>query len=242
MSFWKNLFKSRLPADGTFFVQIQKLIGQRPNHADLYHIAFRHSSASERQEGGRPINNQRLEYLGDSVLGMVAAEYLYHHFPQGDEGALTSMRSKLVSRKNLNRIGHNMGLEKLLVSKFHSRKMPQSASGDALEALVGAVYLDLGFEAAKTFILEKVIGPKLDLRELHSKVSSYKSALLEWSQKRKVPVTIQTVDSWGESHNMTFKVQLEVDGLPPLTATGPSKKKAEEKVAKLAYEKIKGKR
>lgn len=239
MSFWKKFFKSRLQADGTFFMQVKGLTGFLPKDAGLYEIAFRHSSASRRTAGGPPVNNQRLEYLGDAVLGLVAAEYLYKEFPKGDEGLLTSMRSKLVSRKNLNRIARNMGLEDLLVSRFSRRRAPQSAYGDALEALVGAVYLDLGFNSAREFVLRSIFEKHVDLRELEKRVTSYKSALLEWAQKNKRKVAFRLMDSWGESHNMTFRIQVEIDGQEPLLATGASKKKAEEKAARLAYEKLK---
>ncbi len=218
-------------------MEIRELTGITPKNEELYKLALRHSSASHETTGAR-VNNQRLEYLGDAVLGAVVADFLYENYPNRGEGFLTSMRSKIVSRKHLNQLGLQLNLHKLVVKRTARTAHAKSIYGDALEALLGALYLDRGYEETKRFIVERIILSLMDLDSMESRIASHKGAILEWGQKSKKSIRFEISGCWGESHLRRYEITLLVDNEAISTGNGSSKKKAEEEASRIAYKQI----
>lgn len=236
---WIKKLGSRSEKDGNFFFEVKKITGFRVKNGDYYRLAFRHSSASTRDKGMR-LNNQRLEYLGDAILGAVVADFLYKEYPKAGEGFLTSMRSKIVSRRHLDNLGHKMGLQKFIIKKVVKGNRPKSITGDTLEALIAAVYLDHGYGRAQSFIIDRILkGEHINLAKLSKKIASHKANLLEWSQKNKRSVSFELTNAWGESHSRKYEICVSIDGEKISTGKGTSKKKAEEEASKLAYQLLK---
>ncbi len=234
MLYWLKKRYVRSGGQKDLLFAIKSITGCKPRKIALYKLALRHSSASHKN-GQLRLNNERLEYLGDAILGAAVANYLYRHFPHEEEGFLTSMRSKIVSRQSLNRLGEELGLPHLLVKNKKGKMRSKSLYGNALEALIGALYLDCGYKKAQHFIEQKLIEKRLDLDDLSRKVASYKGALLEWAQKEKIAVQFHITGCWGESHAREYQISLLVNGQLMGTGFGDSKKKAEEAAAKEVY-------
>lgn len=235
---WLKRLSSRFRKEnGNFFFEIKNITGLEPISEEHYQLAFRHSSASRENRGAR-LNNQRLEYLGDAILGAIVADFLYDRYPEKGEGFLTSMRSKIVSRRHLNQLGLKMGLNKLVVKKTSRTVNAKSIYGDALEALIGAVYLDRGFDATKSFVLNRIINVHVDVDTLENRIASHKGAILEWGQKNKKEIVFEITGCYGESHARKFEISMKINGELISTGSGSSKKKAEEEAARLAYKKI----
>lgn len=235
MNFFLKLFPSRFKREGDFFVFISETIGFKPANIHLYELAFRHSSASERPSKKLPQNNERLEFLGDAILGTIVADYLYQQYPEKDEGFLTSMRSKIVSRSNLNEISRELGIQDLVVSNLDKKKPAKSLGGDTLEALIGAIYLDKGIASAKIFVHKKIIEQHVYLDVLEQHIISYKGLLIEWAQKERKQFEFSLLKQWGKQHNMTFEMGLFLDEVLVATGKGSSKKRAEEEAAEKAF-------
>lgn len=233
MHFLLRFFSSRHKRDEEFLLTIKNIVGTKPKNAALYRLALRHSSSNSSKRNTR--NNERLEFLGDAILGAVVAEHLYTTYPKEAEGFLTSMRSKIVSRSNLNTIAKKMGLEPLIVSKLDKRKPAKSLCGDALEALIGAVYLDQGLTNTMCFVKDKVLKAHLDLKSLENHIISYKGLIIEWAQKERKTFDFKLLDSWGVQHSKTFKMGLFIDGALIASGNGSSKKQAEELASQEAY-------
>ena len=216
--------------------KLGRLLGFSPRKSELYAIALRHSSAGNPSNG--KINNQRLEYLGDAVLGMVVAEYLYRKLPTKDEGYLTQMRSKIVSRRQLNGLAEKMGLQDLIETRNHKPRSGQAILGDALEALIGAIYIDQGYKKARFFVTEKMIEKHVRFKDLENTVISFKGRLLEWGQKNKKDIQLQVREIEGNSSRPAFECQV-IQGQKVVTSSkGRSKKKAEERASEQACEKL----
>lgn len=189
-----------------------------------------HSSVAETNNQGIKESYERLEYLGDAVLGMIVAEYLYSKYPFKEEGFLTEIRSKIVSRESLNELAQKIGLKELV--QYNNRnRTSKSVYGDAMEALVGAVYLDHGFKFCKRFIIERLIRPHYDLKELTTTIINFKSKLLEWSQKENVALRFDIVDE----EDRKFTAQVFLNDQPKDKGYGFSKKKAEQDAARKTY-------
>jgi ribonuclease-3 len=235
---WIKKISSHFVKGGSFFFEIEELVGVRPKKSDPYKLALRHSSASTNEQGEK-INNQRLEYLGDAILGAVVADYLYEHYPRAGEGFLTNMRSKIVSRKNLNQVAIQIGLHKMVVKKTSGKTQAKSIYGDAMEALIGAIYLDRGYQSCKNFIIDKILLEKIDIKSLERRIASHKGALLEWGQKNRQPISFKMTGCWGESHARRYEICVTLNGEIMSTGKGSSKKKAEEEAARMAYKKVK---
>lgn len=231
---WIKKLSSRFKNSGNFFFEIESLSGVKPKHPDHYKLALRHSSASTNQQGEK-LNNQRLEYLGDAILGAIVADYLYEKYPKAGEGFLTNMRSKIVSRKNLNHVAVQLGLHKLVVKKTSGKTQAKSIYGDAMEALIGAVYLDRGYQCCKDFVIDKILHERIDIESLERRIASHKGALLEWSQKNRQPVSFKMTGCWGESHARKYEICVTLNSEIISTGKGSSKKKAEEEAARIAY-------
>jgi ribonuclease-3 len=184
---------------------------------------------------GNPMNYERLEFLGDAMLSSVIAAYLYNEVPAGDEGYLTKMRSKIVSREHLNELGRDLNLIRFVESKVPMSHFGENIHGNIFEALVGAIFLDKGYEYCQKFIQKSVIIPYVDIAKLEGKVISYKSLLIEWCQKEKKSFNYDVFDDNGIDGQKYFGVKLSIDNKVIAKARATSKKKAEEIASKRAY-------
>lgn len=216
-------------------MSLHKLLGFRPKNVYYYQRAFTHASLHKKDQFGKNLNYERLEFLGDSVLGSVVSAYLYNKLPQADEGQLTKMRSKLVSRNYLNQLGQDFQLIRFMETPVHQEQFGENIYGNLFEALIGAIYQDKGYKCCKDFIQQKVIEPHVDLQQLKGKILSYKSHLIEWCQKEKYSFEFISKANKDEKSSINFVVDLQISGETVSKACSTSKKKAEEKAAKLAY-------
>lgn len=215
---------------------LREILGFTPNNSNLFEAVFIPRSAQYRNKHGKFINYERLEFLGDAMLGAVIAEYLFNKAPEEKEGYLTQMRSKVVSRKHLNHIGNNLKLRSFIPKEF-SRKITLGADvdGDMFEALVGAVYEDRGFDKCREFINRVVIKPHIDIKSLEKRITSYKSLVLEWSQKNKLTLEFNTFEEQNAEDITIFVSIVRINGKITAKGRGTSKKKAEEKAARRTY-------
>ncbi|UOK43289.1 MULTISPECIES: ribonuclease III [Flavobacterium] len=232
----KKIFSnSRSPEDGIFFDAIHKILGFQPLDLSNYRKAFTHRSLNKVDEKGNPLNYERLEFLGDAMLGSVIAAHLFNEVPTGDEGYLTKMRSKIVSRDHLNELGKDLNLIKHVESKVATQHFGENIHGNLFEALIGAIYLDRGFAYCEKFIHKKVILPYVDIAKLEGKVISYKSLVIEWCQKEKKSFHYDVYEDSGNEGVKYFGVKLKIDNKIVAKARATSKKKAEEKASQRAY-------
>jgi len=181
----KIFSKSRSLEDGIFFDAVSEILGFVPINLDNFKKAFTHRSSNKQDENGNAINYERLEFLGDAMLSSVIAAHLFNKVPAGDEGYLTKMRSKIVSREHLNELGKDLNLVRFVESKVPVQHFGDNIHGNLFESLVGAIYLDRGYEYCEKFIQKRVVVPYVDIARLEGKVISYKSLLIEWCQKEK---------------------------------------------------------
>lgn len=220
--------------------RIKSLVGFRPRNIELYKKAFRHLSASERiQYTSLKNSNERLEYLGDAVLDMIIAEIVFKKFPFKGEGFLTEVRSKIVSRRQLSVIAMKLGIPSFIeVEDVLSRNhhVMSSLAGNALEALVGAVYLDRGYKQTTSFVYKKILKPHIDLDEIQNQHINYKSLVNQWAQKNKKQLSFEILKDKSESKSGKFKIALVVDGEEICTAENFSKKNAEKTACAKAAE------
>jgi len=218
---------------------IKHMVGSKPFNLSLYKLAIKHVSVAEESINGFKISNERLEYLGDAVLGAVVAEFLFIKFPYRDEGFLTETRSRMVNREALNQIAIKIGLAKVVDNQYKGKNLSahKSIYGDTLEAIVGAVYLDRGYKFCKKFILKCII-IHFDVDDIISTTSNFKSKIIEWSQKENKEVDFKTISVTGNQRFKEFHVQLFVGGDLLSEGKGPTKKKAEQEAAKNACEKL----
>ena len=236
-----SLFKAGNSAEEKKFKKsIEHVIGERPSNINVYQLAFRHTSASrETAIRGFRESNERLEYLGDSVLGMVVAEFLFTKYPYKDEGFLTEIRSRIVNRETLNQIARKLGLDHLIEYDGNRRGMSPRSSmyGDALEAFVGAIYLDKGFRFTRKFIVSKLLA-HYDLEAIIQNNVNFKSVIIEWAQRESKEIRFEILEERGNRHHREFIAQLLVDDEPFTTGTGFTKKKAEQSAAEKACEQL----
>lgn len=222
-----------------FYLFLRDLIGFYPGKLAFYDIAFTHRSASRLDTQGNVVNNERLEYLGDAVLGAVIADFLYNRFPQEDEGFLTKMRSKLVNRSILTNLTYDMGLNIYIDSNATNAIDKSHIYGDALEALIGAIYLDKGYNAARYFIIKRIIPKYIDLYQLEQIDTNFKSKLIEWSQKNKRLVKFETLEEYVNGNKQPKFVSIvEIDSVEAGRGTGNSKKEAQQNAARDTINKI----
>ncbi len=216
---------------------LQSTFGFRPKSTKLYEQSFRHSSAAQKIKGGIKDSNERLEFLGDSVLDSIVAHYLYEKYGNLPEGELTKMKSKVVRRENLNALGYDLGLDRMLKLNLGRQEMHDSIVGNALEALIGAIYLDKGYDFTLKLILAILKKRGLD-NTVHDDID-YKSKLHEWGQKHRKPLEFQVLEHRNEGGSSFYRIQLLVDGEPMGQAEGNSKKVAEQKCAEQAFHRLK---
>jgi ribonuclease-3 len=234
----KDIFNPRAERDEDFFVAIKKILGFKPRDISIYEEAFTHRSMNETNSDGQRQNYERLEFLGDAMLGAVIASHLFMEVPSGDEGYLTKMRSKVVSREHLNELGRDLNLLKLLKTSIPLDQFGGNIHGNVFEALVGAIYLDRGYRYCEKFIHRRVIKPYVDIQRLEGKIISYKSLFIEWCQKNKKPFKFIVYDDTGADELKHFAVKLQLEDNIVAKARATSKKKAEERAAKRAFYKL----
>jgi ribonuclease-3 len=235
MNFPSNIFNSHSKQDGDFFLGITNILGFKPKNLKIFKKAFLHRSANKKDKKGIPMNYERLEFLGDAMLGTIISRHLYNEVPEGDEGYLTKMRSKIVSREHLNELGKDLNLIKFVESRIPKTHFGDNIHGNVFEALVGAIYLDRGYKYCEKFIHERVIVPYVDIEQLEGKVISYKSLVIEWCQKQKKTFDYNVYEDTGNDVLKHFAVKLYIGNIVVAKARATSKKKAEERASKRAY-------
>jgi ribonuclease-3 len=222
-------------ADKKLHESLYNLLGFYPGNITLYKLAFRHSSASQLIKKGVRDSNERLEFLGDSVIGTVVAEYLFKKFPYKDEGFLTKMRSKMVSRNKHNQLAIKLGLNNFIESNNNRNgNKSNSIYGDAYEALIGAIYLDKGYNFVQNFLLKRIINTHIDMDEIETKEIDFKSKLIEWVQKEKKEFSFETIENSATTTDKQYLIHLLVDNQLVGTAQHFSKKRAEQIAAEQA--------
>lgn len=222
-----------------FYLFLKNLLGFYPQNLKLYDIAFIHKSASAIDSQGNFVNNERLEFLGDAILGSIIADFLYNRFPQEDEGFLTKTRSKLVNRTFLTNLTFDMGLNVFINSNTTKHIDKSHIYGDALEAFIGAIYLDKDYQTTKFFVTKKILSQFVDLNEIEQNDSNFKSQLIEWSQKNKKEISFETTeDSTENSKQPKFRAVVKINNKQIGKGTGTSKKEAHQEAAKESLKKL----
>ena len=217
-----------------------RILGFFPRDIQIYEQALLHTSTSLRSDKGKPINNERLEFLGDAILDAVVADIVYLHFEGKREGFLTNTRSKIVQRETLNKLAVEIGLDKLIKSSTRTSSHNSYMYGNAFEAFVGAIYIDQGYDKCKMFLEEKIIKRYIDLDKLSRKEVNFKSKLIEWSQKSKMEVSFELIEQFlDQDSNPVFQTEIMIEGLSAGTGTGYSKKESQQNAAQMALKKIK---
>jgi ribonuclease III len=233
VSFWKNLFKNK--ADREFIRQLHNVLGFVPGNIELYKTALSHRSIRE----GSDENNERLEFLGDAVLSSLVGHYLFMRYPYKDEGFLTEMRSKMVNRNKLNDIALKMGLKKItFYNKFDSSLKISQIFGNTLEAVVGAVYLDKGYEATQQWVTMHIINPHLYMDDLENLEINQKNKLYGWANKNGKNLEFETLDERIENGRRLFTIGAMIDGELIAEAKAYNKKDASQVAAQIAVEKL----
>ena len=231
---FSNLLLLLSPENRKLTKSLVNVLGFYPKNITLYKQAFRHRSSAISLHNNAKSSNERLEYLGDAILGAVVAELLFKKFPYKDEGFLTEMRSKIVSRDNLSKLAMKMGVSKLI--EYDPRSVNKSINGDAFEALIGAVYLDVGYTKTRNFILKRVIKIHVDVDELETTELNFKSRLIEWGQRERKSVRFEVLEELGHGNRKQIKVQVMLDDEGHGTGIDFSKKKAEQIAAQKTLE------
>ena len=215
--------------DKESYLCFYRMLGFYPHDIRIYEQALLHKSSSVKTEKGRPLNNERLEFLGDAILDAVIGDIVYQKFEGKREGFLTNTRSKIVSRESLNRIAEQIGLLKLI--KFNTRQSAHNSymGGNAFEALVGAIYLDRGYEYCKHFMEHRIIGTYIDLNKVSRKEVNFKSKLIEWTQKNKVEIVFDLINqSFDEFNSPVFESEVLIEGIHACKGKGYSKKESQQ--------------
>lgn len=216
-----------------------RIMGFFPHDLRYYHQALLHKSISLRSEKGKPVNNERLEFLGDAVLDAVIADIVFRHFTSRREGFLTNTRSKIVQRETLNKLAVEIGLDKLVKYTTRSSSHNSYMYGNAFEAFIGAIYLDRGYKHCMQFIENKILHQHIDLDKMSRKEMNFKSRLIEWSQKHKYEVSFELIEQLrDEDSSPMFHTEVKVEGLSAGKGTGYSKKESQQNAACKALKKI----
>ena len=217
-----------------------KILGFFPRNIRFYEQALLHKSTSIRSEKGRPLNNERLEFLGDAILDAIVGDIVYKHFEGRREGFLTNTRSKIVQRETLNKLAVEIGLDKLVKYSTRSSSHNSYMYGNAFEAFIGAIYLDQGYERCKQFMEKKILKNYIDLDKMSRKEVNFKSKLIEWSQKTKMEVSFELIEQFlDQDYNPMFHTEVRIESLFAGTGTGYSKKESQQNAAQMALKKIK---
>ena len=232
-----NLFdhiRSLFSKDKIFISTLRNLLGFTPGNISVYKLAFRHRSAAVEHDSGIKLSNERLEYLGDAILGTVIAEMLFKKYPYKEEGFLTEMRSRLVNREHLNRLALKLGIDQMMSGFIDPGAKTRSAYGDAFEALIGAVYLDKGYDVTKNMILKRFVKNHIHLDEIEELDSNFKSRLIIWSQRERKKVEFEFLEEVDNGGKRLLRVRVLVDGVEMSRGEDFSKKRAEQIAAEKA--------
>jgi len=217
---------------------IHNIFGFRPGNIYLYRLAVTHKSASQDTIKNLRVDNERLEFLGDAILDAVAADFLFKTFPAKDEGFLTEMKSKLVSRAQLNKLSRKMGIDDLVQLDNSSSGVFRSFTGDALEALIGAIFIDKGFSFTRKVILKKIFLYYIDMDELVNQEVNFKSKVIEWAQKEKKQMVFNVIREIGSGYKKQYLVEVVVEGQTLSSGQDYSIKGAEQNAAEKTWQKI----
>jgi ribonuclease-3 len=229
----RRIFNLYFSKDKELARRLRSLVGFAPANLAIFKLAFSHRSNSSDEAPYAMQNNERLEYLGDAVLGSIVGEYLFKKYPNADEGFLTKMRSKIVKRKSLNKLGDKMGLD-VILTEHNNTRLSRSMLGNAVEALVGAIYLEKGYDATRRYVVKKILMNYVDIHELEHYDDNYKSQLLEWCQKNGQSVNYKLLARYKYEKRDRFKVAVMIDGKKLATADDFNKKSAEQTASEKA--------
>ena len=232
----------RLPfrKDKELYSSLYHIIGIYPRNISYYKMALMHKSIMHRNKKGKPVNNERLEFLGDAILDAAVGDIVYRHFTGKREGFLTNTRSKLVQRDTLNKLAMEMGINNLILSNGQSATHNSYLGGNAFEALVGALYLDRGYDACMTFLKKRILSQMINIDKVAYKEVNFKSRLIEWSQKNKVKVDFdQIVQNRDKTGSPVFCCTIKIEGLEGCQGSGFSKKESQQKASRETLNKLK---
>jgi ribonuclease-3 len=223
-----------------FSSRLKKILGFKPGNLKLYEIAFIHRSATFTLTDGKKVNNERLEFLGDAVLDAILSDYLFEKFPDATEGFMTKIRSRIVNRDILNQLAVSMGIHEVLISNISSVQPTKNLYGDALEALIGSVFLDKGFRKTKKLFIRNVLNKYLDLDVIVKTDTDYKSLVFEWVQKHKSNLIFTYNEEYDFNRKKSvFSTILIIDREEMGKGNGSSKKEAEQEAASQAWKRLK---
>ena len=221
------------------FSSLYQILGFYPHNIALYKQALLHKSVGRRNDKGKPLNNERLEFLGDAILDAVVGDIVFRHFEGKREGFLTNTRSKLVSRDTLGKLSKEMGIPQLIMSAGHSTSHNSYMNGNAFEALVGAIYLDRGYGACMRFMEKRILAQLINIDKVAYKEVNFKSKLLEWSQKNRVKMEFRELEQSRDDNNSpVFTCQVFIEGLEGCTGTGYSKKESQQNASKETLQRL----
>ncbi|MEM7106831.1 MAG: ribonuclease III [Bacteroidota bacterium] len=228
-----NTFRKKTEREKRLIAAVETIVGSKPTNLSLFVLATKHSSIAKTNIRGIRESNERLEYLGDAILGAAVADYLFRKFPYKEEGFLTEIRSRIVNRESLNGLGRTLGLESIIeYDQSNKGKLShKSLYGDTLEAFVGAVYLDKGYLFCKRFIWKKLLIPYFNLDEIVQSNHNYKSMVIEWGQKENKNIKFEIIDIKNQKQFKEFTAMVYIEGEPFGTGQGFNKKKAEQDAA-----------
>ena len=230
----------RLPfrKEKELYLSLYKILGFFPKDIHYYKQALMHKSIM-RREKGKPINNERLEFLGDAILGAVVGHIVYIHFDGKREGFLTNTRSKIVQRETLNKLALELGITDLILSSGHSSSHNSYLGGNAFEALVGAIYLDKGYKACMQFVEKRILGNFINIDKVAYKEVNFKSKLIEWSQKNRVNIDFKVVEEKKvEGGSPMFVYQVLIEGIEGGIGRGYTKKESQQQASKITLERL----
>ena len=225
--------------DKELYLSLYEILGFYPHDISYYKMALLHKSIMHRNSKGKPVNNERLEFLGDAVLDAVVGDIVYQHFPGKREGFLTNTRSKLVQRDTLNKLAQEMGINQLILSNGHSSSHNSYMGGNAFEALVGAIYLDRGYDACMYFMQKRILAQMINIDKVAYKEVNFKSKLIEWSQKNRVKLDFVMLDQKKDKNGSPiFTYQVVLEGVEGGVGKGYSKKESQQVASKTSLEKL----
>lgn len=207
----RRIYKLYISRERHYIRSLKNILGFLPGNVNLYRLAFRHKSAANTITNGQKNSNERLEFLGDAVLGAIIADHLFKKFPYRDEGFLTEMRSKIVNRNFLNQLARKIGLGDLIEyeGRIASQHIKQSSLyGDAFEALIGAIYLDKGFSFTQEFIIGRIVKNHVDIDQLERTETNFKSKLIEWCQRNGKEIVFEQIESAGDEKAKLFSIKV----------------------------------
>ncbi len=221
------------------YLSLYNIIGVLPHNLSFYKTALLHKSVARRNDKGKPVNNERLEFLGDAILDAIVGDIVYEHFPGKREGFLTNTRSKIVQRETLNKLANDLGITRLILSSGHSQSHNSYLGGNAFEALVGALYLDHGYTACMKFMKKQILGELINIDKVAYKEVNFKSKLIEWTQKHKICLEFKPL-SFGKDKegSPTFSFQVVLEGIACGEGSGYSKKESQQEAAKVTLQYI----